>query len=669
MSNNDSQMSQEGGSAGAKFAARLRPILSASPEDRWRLAASLGSGGMSFRSAPGAGPGSVVLVEFMLPDGRVLCRVAGRVLPPQADQAGVYLQLVDYDDDARQLVAAYRQRAERAQQDARACAAAQAGAQRAPPTRMEGARRIERLSARPPSSSVGGPVVGIDLGTTYSCVAVVENGRPRVLASAEGYETIPSVVFVASEHEVYVGHRAVQKMLLEPDKAIYGSKRFIGRPFTSREVKTYGHFFRYGLVADARGMAAAKLGERVIPLEAVAALILRYARQTASAALGVEVERCVITVPAYFGESQRRAVMQAGQMAGLAVERVVSEPTAAAVAYGYGRGLNKHVIVYDLGGGTFDASVLKISGDEMEVLATDGDPFLGGSDFDDRLTEYLCRVIERQHGIDIREDAVTVQRLRDAAEVAKRTLSQEVNAVVELPHLAQTAAGPLHFRYRLSREDYERLTEDLVVRSIQLVDAILRDAGLSAKQIDDIIMAGGQSRSPHIHRLITERFGKKPSMRVHPDHAIAIGASLVAAAAHGQASMSLTDILPASIHLDTGDRSGVILRRGQRLPARTKFEIEPRVGEDAEFSVTLYRGDHPALRDNELLGTVRLPSSLSEAIEGTTAIVVVDVSADGLLTLAMRHPVTGEVNSLQLSMSKSSAATDDIDDFEITVAE
>jgi len=666
-------MAREGGSA--QFDARIRPKIAGTADAQRRLAATLSSRHLSFPKGPATSPGRRVLVEFLRPDGEVVCRVAGLVLDNEGP--GLHLEVTQLDKAARELVGAYRQQAERAQTEAKARARAKEQVRKVPPRQVhevrerKNERRVEKLSADPATPTASGPIIGIDLGTTNSCVAVVENGRPRVLASAEGYETIPSIVFVESEHQVHVGHRAQQKMLLHPGKAIYGSKRFIGRPYTSREVRTYGHFFRYGLVADARGMTAAKLGDRVIPLEAVAGLILQYARQTATAALGEEVQRCVITVPAYFGETQRRAVMTAGKMAGLSVERVLSEPTAAAVAYGYGRGLDKHVIVYDLGGGTFDASVLRIRDDEMEVLATDGDAFLGGSDFDDRLTEYLCRNIERTRGIDIRDDAVAVQRIRDAAEQAKKELSQESSSDVELPYLAQSEQGPIHFRQVLKREDYERLTEDLVIRSLRVVDQILGDAGLAARDIDDIVMAGGQSRSTHIHRLLAERFGKKPSMRVHPDHAIALGAALVAAAAHGGSSLALTDILPASIQLDVGERSGVILRRGAKLPARTKFEIEAQVGVDAEFTATLYRGEEAQITDNELLGTVRLPSSLSEAIEGTTATVVVDVSADGLLTLAIRHPVTGEIKSLQLSVSETGEATDDvddIDDFEITVS-
>jgi len=367
--------------------------------------------------------------------------------------------------------------------------------------------------------------------------------------------------------------------------------------------------------------------------------------------------------------TERRAVLQAGRMAGLVVERMVSEPTAAAVAYGYGRGIDNLVLVYDLGGGTFDASILHIAGERMKVLATDGDPFLGGADFDDRLTEYLCMTIEQKHGVNVRVDPVAVRRLRDAAEEAKRHLSQDAEVMVELPHIAHTAEGPVHVRHPVTRDQYERLTQDLVLRSIRVVDGILHEAGLTAPKIDDIIMAGGQSRSPHIHRLLAERFGKKPSMRVHPDHAVAIGAALVAAAARGRAAVSLTDILPASIHLEAGERVGILLRRGTPLPTRTKFEIEASVDVEAEYSCTLYRGEHDRLRDNELLGTVRLPSELAEAIAGARATVVVEVSADGLLTLAMRHPHSGEVNSLQLSLTKHGAATEDVDDFEITVEE
>jgi molecular chaperone DnaK len=330
--------------------------------------------------------------------------------------------------------------------------------------------------------------------------------------------------------------------------------------------------------------------------------------------------------------------------------------------------LNKIVLVYDLGGGTFDASVLRIKGTEMEVLATDGDPFLGGSDFDDRITEYLCMVCEQKHEIDVRHDAVAVQRLRSAAEMAKKHLSQENRATIDLPYLQQSPGGPFNFYYELTREQYERLTQDLVMRSIRIVDDILHRAGLSAKQVDEIIMAGGQSRSPFIHRYITERFNKKPNMRVHPDHAVAIGAAIVAAAAQGDAEVSLIDILPASLQVEREGSLEVLLARGTKLPARTGFRMEATTDDEPEFNCTLYRGESRTPDGNERLGTVRLPSTLAEAVSGVEVEVVLDVSADGLLTLAMRHPESKQIQYLQIALSKEGKATDEVgDDFAVDI--
>jgi molecular chaperone DnaK len=650
-------------------------VISGDPEVRWRLAANLSSGGMFVKDDKPATPGTMVLVEFLLPDGQPLYRVAGKVAhqrmtPEEGKPVGMGLEFVDFDQNARELIQAFRDHAARTQADAQARAKIQQTEPRGPAKVGSGREHVgQRAVAN--AATTEDPIIGIDLGTTNSCAAICEQGQVRVLSAADGYETVPSVVFVEAQNRVFVGHRALQKMLLAPDKAIYGSKRFIGRPFASREVQSYGHFFRYGLVGDQRGMAAARLGDRIIPLEAVAGLILQHMKRMASEVLGKEVVKCVITCPAYFGEAQRRAVVEAGRMAGLTVERILSEPTAAAVAYGYGRGLKKNVIVYDFGGGTFDASVLRINGAEMEVLATDGDPFLGGSDFDDRITEYLCMVVEQKHGIDLRHDPVAVQRLRAAAEMAKQHVSQQQKATIELPYLQPTPNGPLNFNCELTREQCERLTQDLVMRSIRIVDEILHRAGLTAQQVDEIIMAGGQSRSPFIHRYLTERFGKKPSMRVHPDHAVAIGAAIVAAAAHGKAQVQLTDILPASLRLVANtNKTKVILPRGTKLPARTKFQVEAQGDDVPEFRCTLVRGELETVDGNELLGTVRLPSSFADSVHGAVCDVVVDVSADGLLTLAIRHPQTKEVQALRFALLADGKATDEMeDDIDIEVVD
>ena len=619
-----------------QFAARVRFNVAGESAMSERFAANLSQGGMFVRDDRPPAVGSTVLLEFLLPDGKTLCRVSARVvharpaqLPGEAT-AGMGLQFLQYDAFAQGLLAKQAPAA---------------------PEMIEPAL-VESLA--PQALSGAGPVVGIDLGTTNSCVAIADKGPPRVLQSQRGYETVPSIVFFPTQGSVLIGHQAAERMILEPHRAIYGSKRFIGRPFASREVRTFGHFFHYALAADARGQTAAQIDDKVVPLVEIAQHILGYMRQLASEALGADVQRAVVTVPAYFGEHQRQAVREAGQRAGLTVERVLSEPTAAAVAFGFGRGLTRTVLVYDLGGGTFDASILRIDHDTMEVLATDGDAFLGGSDFDDRLTEFLLTMVERQHDISLRKDAVAVQRVRFAAELAKRQLSEAREAPVDVPFLAPG----VNLKETIAFDLFESLTEDLVTRTLVIVEQVLKLAGLKATEIDDVVLVGGQSRSPQIARRLSERFGKPPSHGVHPDHAVALGAAIVASAAYGTQpvagaapSLALTDLLPASIRIGLPDgTTQVLLPRGTKLPAQMEFEIASTPGKTKEYVAALYRGEQTVSKELELLGQVRVPSSFALEIAKSKATLTLSVSSDGILSLAILQAVTGARQTLEVSL-------------------
>ena len=491
-----------------------------------------------------------------------------------------------------------------------------------------------------------GPIVGIDLGTVNTCVAVVEKGQPRVLASLEGYETMPSVVYVATDWQMLVGHRALEKMVLESARTIYGSKRFLGRPFASKEVHSLGHFFPYRLVAGARGATAVEIDGAHVPLEEIAAAILRAARMMASQALGIPVVRAIITVPAYFGETQRQAVREAGKLAGLHVERIINEPTAAAVAYGYGRGLKRTILVYDLGGGTFDVSILQIDGDSLEVLATDGDPFLGGGDFDDRLTEFALMNHERQHpGSQVRQDRVAVQRLRFAVQAAKHQLSEAESAPLDIAYIQSGEAGAVTLHQTLERRTFEALTQDLVDRTLGLVDAVLAQAKLRSEAIDEFVLVGGQSRSPHVRRALAERFNRRPSSAVHPDHAVALGAAIVADTTHRRLPLKLTDVLPAAIRMGLAqDRTAVLLARGMKLPASQTFEVQPPAGA-APFKVVLCRGEAESLSQNTLLGVLQLPGGRGAKVQ-----LQVQVDAEGLLAVSAQTAGGGPAQALEISL-------------------
>ncbi|MBI3178677.1 MAG: Hsp70 family protein, partial [Deltaproteobacteria bacterium] len=498
-----------------QFDSRVRFVVSDRREIRERFAANLSEGGLFIRDDSPPSVGSLILIEFVLPGGGPLCRAAARVVharpatAPGDKTAGMGLEFVKLDQVAQEIA--------RTLDREQAPASAETDASEKRLLALDGMER--------PILAPTGPVVGIDLGTVNSCVAVVENGTPRVVLSPEGYDVLPSVVFLAADGKLYVGHKALARMILEPQRAIYGAKRFLGRPFVSREVQTYGHFFNYELVPGSDGRTAAKVGEQTIDLEEVSGQILLKLREMAEQQLGQGVARAVVTVPAYFGETQRQAVREAARRAGITVERILNEPTAAAVAYGYGRSMTKTILVYDLGGGTFDATLLRIRDNTFEVLATDGDPFLGGADFDDRLTEYVLSSFERDQKVSLRGDAVAVQRIRFAVELAKRQLSELTSTDIDLTYITQSERGAIHLHMTLERELFERLTQDLVDRTLGLVQVVLDRAGITSDTLDDVLAVGGQSRSPHVQRALIERFGRRPSTRVHPTEVVALGAA------------------------------------------------------------------------------------------------------------------------------------------------
>jgi len=640
------------------FAEVIRIEISGAVELVEKYGDDLRSGGMFVQRDVPPAVGDFVLVEFFDPSNTRLLAATTRVIHsrpasvPGEKTAGMGLELIDFDEHGRMLVTQLKQQSP------------------PPEDPAVGQHTTESLVT---ADAAGGPIVGIDLGTTNSCVACVTNGEPHILATAAGHESVPSIIYVDPERKIIAGQKARLKMVYEPDRCVYGAKRFMGRPFASKEVHTYGHFFHYDLAPAKTGLVAARVGDALIPLEIVAAHILAHLKAAAQAALGQEVKRAVITVPAYFGEIQRRSVREAGRLAGLQVERVLNEPTAAAVAYGYGRNLNKTVLVYDFGGGTFDASAMRINGDTMEVLATGGDPFLGGSDLDDRLTEFVLMNVERTQNLKLRADAVSVQRIRFAAEEAKRELSEVETALVQVPYLTTSASPtPVNVSVPVMRDLFEGLTEDLVTRTLTIVQSVLDAAGLTTDDLDDIVMVGGQSRSPAIRRLLTERFGRKPSRNAHPDHAIALGAALVAAATEDATAvpLQLTDILARSIRLGQADGgTAVLLPQGEKLPAEKVFGVPTSADGDAEFKVLLYRGESDAAAENEVLGELRVPSNLAIVVSKTEAPVTLRISIDGLLSVTIQHPITAATERLDLELPEGSGEVEVQDLEELQVLE
>ncbi len=505
----------------------------------------------------------------------------------------------------------------------------------------------QRRAARVPT----GPVVGIDLGTTNSCAAFATGGKIRVLQSKRGYRTIPSVVAYDAQGRLLVGHAAKAQMVVNPHHTVYGSKRLVGRPFASPTVQACRDRFHYEIVEAPGGAAAVRFAGRDYSLQQVSALILKEMREMASEALGEPVSRAVVTVPAYYDDHQRSAVREAGALAGLHVERIVNEPTAAALAFGFGRGLDQRVLVYDLGGGTFDASVLEIQGDVYEVVSTGGDTFLGGVDFDAQLVDHLVWRFTEQRGFAPPVDPVAWQRIRDAAEEAKVALSSRESAVARVPYLCRTADGQEHaLEVEVTRAELEGLTERLVDRTLEVCREVLAAKGLGPGDVSEVLLVGGQSRMPLVWRKIAKEFGREPNKSVHPDEAVAVGAALLADSASRIDSVVLIDVLAMGIGVGLpGGRMVPVLPRNTSLPARKSHEIATTHDRQTELELQVFQGDSPKVAECEYLGTMRIPHLPPRPRGAVRVSVEFAVGGEGLLTITAKDLASGRVTEVRLA--------------------
>ncbi|MGC3998482.1 MAG: TIGR02266 family protein [Anaeromyxobacter sp.] len=505
---------------------------------------------------------------------------------------------------------------------------------------------------RPPAPrKPQGRVIGIDLGTTNSCAAIVRDGRPEVIASKQGYRTIPSIVAYDAQGRLLVGQAAKAQMIVNPRHTVYGSKRLVGRPFASPTVQACRDRFHYEIVEGAGGEAAVRFANRDFSLQQVAALLLREIRDMAAQALGEPVERAIITVPAYYNDHQRAAVREAGALAGLTVERIVNEPTAAALAFGYGKGLEKRILVYDLGGGTFDASVLEIQGDVYEVVSTGGDTFLGGVDFDAQLVDHLVWRFMETHGFTPPDDRVVWQRIRDAAEETKVALSGAERAVARAPYLCRSPSGQeVSLEVEVTRAELEELTARLVDRSLETCREVLAEKGIAPSELDEVLLVGGQSRMPLVWQRIREELGREPNKSVHPDEAVALGAALLADSAGRIDSVVLIDVLAMGIGVGLpGGRMAPVLPRNTRLPAKKAHEHATTRDGQTELELQVFQGDSPRVSECEYLGTVRV-SHLPARPRGEVKVSVeFAVGAEGILTVTARELSTGQVTAAQFA--------------------
>src|SRR5512144_953308 len=418
------------------------------------------------------------------------------------------------------------------------------------------------------------PIIGIDLGTTNACVAHVRNRIPKVVPTDRGSLILPTVVALGEKGDFLVGGVAKDQMITNPKHTIYGAKRLIGRKFNSKVVQELRNYYSYDIVEGANGEAAVTLGGEVYGLPHVQGMVLAHIKKIAETFLEKEIREAIISVPAYYNDNQRNAVKEAGRLAGFEVKRIVNEPTAAALAYGFNRGLDQKLLVYDLGGGTFDVSVLHVTGNVFEVLATGGDTFLGGVDFDNRIIDYVLETFQQQTRVDLSQSPIAMQRIKNAAEAAKIDLTLIPNVVIELPYIEERKGKPLDLRIPLSREQLNALTRDLVDRTFDLCDRVLADKGIAKSNIDEIILVGGQSRMPLVQQEITRHFGKPPRKGVHPDESVALGAALLAESLGNLDAVTLLDALsmPIGFAMANG-KFRKIIDKNSVIPLTTSFRL------------------------------------------------------------------------------------------------
>ena len=500
-----------------------------------------------------------------------------------------------------------------------------------------------------------GKAVGIDLGTTNSCAAIIEDSKPRMITYKGGATTIPSMFAIDESGRQLVGHDAKKQAQLNPAHTVAASKRLIGRNFHSKVIDRVRQIFTYELVEGDDAAILVKVKGQVFTLEQISAAILKKIREVAEEALDDDVDQAVITVPAYFNDRQRQAVRNAGALSELKVLRILNEPTAAALAYGLGRNLNQRVAVYDLGGGTFDISIIDIKDRIFEVIATGGDTFLGGVDFDDRIMQKLLEDFHREHGIDLSWDRVAVQRIRDAAEMAKIELSSVKTTRIHIPFIARGDEGPLDVDVELTREELNTLTEDLVERTLETVRRIMGEASTTVGELDEMILVGGQSRMPLVQERTTDFLEKPLSKSVNPDEAVAIGASIMAHSLAGRepSDVTLLDVLPMPIGINKVDGTmHVLFPKNQPLPDYKTRTLTTSKDNQKSIMLKIYQGESDKVAENELLGTFVF-SGIRQAPKGKVQIeVTFHIDSEGILNLTARDKATGQTVESTLKLGK-----------------
>ncbi|CAO3703315.1 unnamed protein product [Rhizopus stolonifer] len=517
-------------------------------------------------------------------------------------------------------------------------------------------------ASRAYSSGVNGPVIGIDLGTTNSCVSVMEGKNPRVIENAEGARTTPSVVAFTKDGELLVGQAAKRQAVVNSQNTVYATKRLIGRQFKDPAVQADIPSVSYKIIAHNNGDAWVEAnGQKYSPSQ-IGAFVLGKMKETADGFLGKKVKHSVITVPAYFNDAQRQATKDAGKIAGLDVMRVINEPTAAALAYGLDKSNDSTIAVYDLGGGTFDISILEIQNGVFEVKSTNGDTALGGEDFDSHLVRYVVQDFKKESGIDLSGDRMAIQRIREACEKAKIELSSTVQTDINLPYITADASGPKHINSKLTRAKYEGLVGDLIQRTVSPCEKAMKDAGIANKDVNDVILVGGMSRMPKVVDTVKQVFGREPSKSVNPDEAVAIGAAVQGGVLAGSVTdILLLDVTPLSLGIETlGGVFTRLINRNTTIPTKKSQVFSTAADGQTQVSVRVFQGERELCRDNKLLGDFNL-TGVPPAPKGVPQIQVeFDIDADGIVNVSAKDKATNRDQNMTIAAS-SGLSNDEIE--------